>query len=158
MPTEQGYFVPDAVYNKICVVERHGKTKEVGVAPLKGFGVKNGAVATSVAHDSHNLIVAGDNDEDILLAVKAVQESQGGYAIVSGGKVIDVLPLTIAGLMSEKPADRGHGAGGIHVGGDKKAGHLRGDRPVYHAFLYGADCDTGNPCDRARHLPDVAIY
>lgn len=105
VPTEQGYFVPDAVYNKICVVERHGKTKEVGVAPLKGFGVKNGAVATSVAHDSHNLIVAGDNDEDILLAVKAVQESQGGYAIVSGGKVIDVLPLTIAGLMSEKPAD-----------------------------------------------------
>lgn len=105
VPTEQGYFVPDAVYNKICVVERHGKTKEVGVAPLKGFGVKNGAVATSVAHDSHNLIVAGDNDDDILLAVKAVQESQGGYAIVSGGKVIDVLPLTIAGLMSEKTAD-----------------------------------------------------
>ena len=105
VPTEQGYFVPDAVYNKICVVERHGKTEEVGVAPLKGFGVKNGAVATSVAHDSHNLIVAGDNDDDILLAVKAVQESQGGYAIVSGGKVIDVLPLTIAGLMSEKSAD-----------------------------------------------------
>ncbi len=105
VPTEQEYFAPDAVYNKICVVERHGKTEEVGVAPLKGFGVKNGAVATSVAHDSHNLIVAGDNDDDILLAVKAVQESQGGYAIVSGGKVIDVLPLTIAGLMSEKTAD-----------------------------------------------------
>lgn len=105
VPAEQGYFVPNEIYNKICVVERHGKTGEVGVAPLKGFGVKGGAVATSVAHDSHNLIVAGDNDADILLAIKAVQESQGGYAIVSGGKVIDVLPLTIAGLMSEKAAD-----------------------------------------------------
>lgn len=59
VPTENGYFVPNEVYNKICVVERHGKTGEIGVAPLKGFGVKGGAVATSVAHDSHNMIVAG---------------------------------------------------------------------------------------------------
>lgn len=102
VPTENGYFKPDSVYNKICVVERHGKTGEIGVVPLKGFGVKGGAVATSVAHDSHNLIVAGDNDEDILLAIEAVQKAQGGYAIVSGGKVIDVLPLTICGLMSEE--------------------------------------------------------
>lgn len=58
VPTENGYFVPNEVYNKICVVERHGKTGEIGVAPLKGFGVKGGAVATSVAHDSHNMIVA----------------------------------------------------------------------------------------------------
>lgn len=103
VPTERGYFVPNEVYNKICVVERHGKTGEIGVAPLKGFGVKGGAVATSVAHDSHNLIVAGDNDEDILLAISTVQEHQGGYAIVAGGKVVDVLPLPIAGLMSDKP-------------------------------------------------------
>ena len=69
---------------------------------LKGFGVKGGAVATSVAHDSHNMIVAGDNDDDILLAIRTVEEQQGGYAIVSGGKVIDVLPLPIAGLMSDR--------------------------------------------------------
>ena len=68
------------------MVERHGKTGEIGVAPLKGFGVKGGAVATSVAHDSHNLIVAGDNDEDILAAIKGVEENQGGYVIASGGK------------------------------------------------------------------------
>ena len=74
VPTENGYFKSDGVYNKICVVERHGKTGEIGVAPLKGFGVKGGAVATSVAHDSHNLIVAGDNDEDILAAIKGVEE------------------------------------------------------------------------------------
>lgn len=101
VPVENGYFVPNEVYNKICVVERHGKTGEIGVAPLKGFGVKGGAVATSVAHDSHNLIVAGDNDDDILLAIKAVEEQQGGYAIVAGGRVVDVLPLPIAGLMSD---------------------------------------------------------
>ena len=83
-------------------MERHGKTGEIGVAPLKGFGVKGGAVATSVAHDSHNMIVAGDNDDDILLAIRTVEEQQGGYAIVSGGKVIDVLPLPIAGLMSDR--------------------------------------------------------
>lgn len=102
VPAEQGYFKPDELYNKLCVIERHGKTGEIGVAPLKGFGVQNGAVATSVAHDSHNLIVAGDNDEDILLAIRAVQENQGGYAIASKGKVLDVLPLPIAGLMSDK--------------------------------------------------------
>ena len=101
VPVENRYFVPNEVYNKICVVERHGKTGEIGVAPLKGFGVKGGAVATSVAHDSHNLIVAGDNDDDILLAIKAVEEQQGGYAIVAGGRVVDVLPLPIAGLMSD---------------------------------------------------------
>lgn len=105
IPVENGYFKPDNIYNKICVVERHGKTGEIGVAPLKGFGIKNGAVATSVAHDSHNLIVAGDNDEDILAAVKAVQEQQGGYAIVSEGKIVDVLPLPLCGLMSEKFCD-----------------------------------------------------
>ena len=105
VPAENGYFKPDGVYNKICVVERHGKTGEIGVAPLKGFGVKGGAVATSVAHDSHNLIVTGDNDEDILAAIKGVEENQGGYVIASGGKVVDVLPLPICGLMSEKSCD-----------------------------------------------------
>ena len=105
VPTAGGYFVPNEIYNKICVVERHGKTGEIGVAPLKGFGIKGGAVATSVAHDSHNLIVAGDNDEDILLAIQAVEEAQGGYVIVSGGKIVDMLPLPIAGLMSDKASD-----------------------------------------------------
>ena len=62
-------------------------------------------MATSVAHDSHNLIVAGDNDDDILAAIKGVEENQGGYVIASGGKVVDVLPLPICGLMSEKSCD-----------------------------------------------------
>lgn len=103
VPTEHGYFCPNEIYNKICVLERHGKTGEIGIAPLKGFGIKGGAVATSVAHDSHNLIAAGDNDTDILLAIQAVRENQGGYAIAAGGKAVDVLPLPIAGLMSSRP-------------------------------------------------------
>lgn len=151
VPAENGYFKPDGVYNKICVVERHGKTGEIGVAPLKGFGVKGGAVATSVAHDSHNLIVAGDNDEDILAAIKGVEENQGGYVIASGGKVVDVLPLPICGLMSENPVMRSRKSGG-HVGGSKETWHFRGHRSIYHAFLYGTYGNTGDPCDRARRV------
>lgn len=105
VPVKSGVFCPNEVYNKICVLERHGKTGEIGVAPLKGFGIRNGAVATSVAHDSHNLIAAGDNDDDILLAVSAVSEHQGGYAIVSEGVLLEVLPLPVAGLMSEWTCD-----------------------------------------------------
>lgn len=101
VPRENGYFVPNKIYNKICVVERHGKTGEVGIAPLKGFGIKNGAIATSIAHDSHNIIAAGDNDEDIALAIRTVQEMQGGYVLVSKGIVLDTLTLQISGLMSQ---------------------------------------------------------
>lgn len=100
IPGADGSFAPNQEYNKLCVVERYGKGGNVGVAPLKGFGILNGAIATSVSHDSHNIIAAGDNDTDIILAVEALRESQGGYVIASGGKVIDVLPLSVAGLMS----------------------------------------------------------
>ena len=67
---------------------------------MKGYGIKNGAVATTVSHDSHNIIAAGDNDEDIVCAINKLKETQGGYVIASGGKVVDVLSLQIAGLMS----------------------------------------------------------
>ncbi len=103
IPGENGVFLPNKEYNKLCVVERHGKGGNVGVAPLKGFGLLNGAIATSVSHDSHNIIVAGDNDTDIILAVEELRKTQGGYVIASGGKVIDVLPLSVGGLMSTLP-------------------------------------------------------
>ena len=105
VPTENGYFKSDGVYNKICVVERHGKTGEIGVAPLKGFGVKGGAVATSVAHDSHNLIVAGDNDADMMLAGNTVRKNKGGLAFVADGQVVAELALPGAGLMSTESAE-----------------------------------------------------
>ena len=105
VPTENGYFKPDSVYNKICVVERHGKTGEIGVAPLKGFGVKGGAVATSVAHDSHNIIVVGTNNEDMAFAVSKLIELEGGIVVVDGGEVLESMPLPIAGLMSDKSGE-----------------------------------------------------
>lgn len=100
IPGENGYFTPNKEYNKLCVIERHGKSGCIGVAPLKGFGIEHGAIATSVSHDSHNIIVAGDNDEDIMAAVEKLKETQGGYVIASKGKIIDALPLAVGGLMS----------------------------------------------------------
>ena len=100
--TKDGLYVnnKDVDILKIAVVERHHYTKNVGVGLLEGYGLKNGAVAMTVAHDSHNLIVVGDNDNDMLLAVKELKEIQGGITIVSNGKVIDSLQLEIAGIMT----------------------------------------------------------
>ncbi len=90
---------------KIAVVERHHATGNIGIGLIRGYGLKNGAVATTVAHDSHNMIVVGTNDEDMLLAINELEKVQGGYTIVQNGKVIDTLPLNIAGLMSDLPAE-----------------------------------------------------
>jgi adenine deaminase len=87
---------------KIAVVERHHGTGNVGVALLSGFGLKGGAIATSVAHDSHNIIVAGDNDSDMELAVNCLVKMGGGVAVVKDGKVLDSLEHEIAGLMTDK--------------------------------------------------------
>ena len=103
VPSANGYFQPDAVYTKLCVLERHGKNGNIAVAPLKGYKVQGGAVATSVAHDSHNIIAAGDNDRDIALAINTIKAIGGGYVVVQNGTVIGSLPLTLAGLMSDKP-------------------------------------------------------
>ena len=99
--TENGLFLPDSVYNKICMADRYGRTGKVGVGIIRGLGLKNGAIATTVAHDAHDLIAAGDNDRDILLAIETVRHMQGGYAAVSGGAVVGALPLPIGGLMSD---------------------------------------------------------
>lgn len=72
---------------------------------MKGYGIRGGAVATTVSHDSHNIIAAGDNDEDILCAVCELEKMQGGYVITSGGKIVDELPLTLGGLMSVEPVE-----------------------------------------------------
>lgn len=89
---------------KIAVFERHHATGNVGVGFVQGMGLKAGAIATSVAHDSHNVIVVGTTDADMRAAVFAVSEMQGGAAVVSDGEVLVTLPLPVAGLMSERPA------------------------------------------------------
>ncbi len=104
VPSCGGYFVPDAVYSKLCVFERHRGTGNAAAAPLRGYGIVNGAIATSVAHDSHNIIAAGDNDADIIKAVETIKDIQGGYALVSEGKVVGTLSLPVAGLLSMEPA------------------------------------------------------
>ena len=87
--------------NVLATIERHGKNGNMAVCPLIGYGIKNGAVATSVAHDSHNVICAGDNGTDMAAACNRLREIGGGYVIASGGKVVDEFPLPCCGLMSE---------------------------------------------------------
>ena len=95
-------FEPNAEFNKIASFERHKATGKIGVGAVKGFGIKGGAIASSVSHDSHNIIVIGDNDADILLAVRELERTQGGYTIVENGEVFDTLELPIMGLISDK--------------------------------------------------------
>ncbi len=87
---------------KICVVERHRASGNIGKGFVKGFGIKEGAIASTVAHDSHNMIIIGTNDSDMLLAQKELVKSQGGKVVVRNGEVLAKLPLPIAGLMSDK--------------------------------------------------------
>ena len=87
---------------KLVVLERHKNTKNIGIGLVENFKLKNGAIASTIAHDSHNIIVVGDNDEDILSAISEVENIGGGIAISSQGKVLDSLPLIIGGLMSDK--------------------------------------------------------
>lgn len=83
------------------VIERHHSTGNIGLGIVKGFGIKNGAIATSVAHDSHNIVVVGTSDEEMFMAVNQLKKINGGIAITKDKEVIAELPLAIGGLMSE---------------------------------------------------------
>lgn len=87
---------------KIACVERHKNTKHIGVGYVKGYSLKSGAVATSVTHDSHNIITVGCSDTDIAVAVNAIRKAKGGIAVVENGEVKALLELPVAGLMSEE--------------------------------------------------------
>nr|WP_314278531.1 adenine deaminase [uncultured Peptostreptococcus sp.] len=86
--------------SKVAVIERHHNTGNYHVGKLLGYNIKNGAVASSVSHDSHNVIVVGDNDRDMMLAIEKLKELGGGYVLVEDGHVFDVLPLPVMGLIS----------------------------------------------------------
>ena len=94
-------FVPHDNYLKIAAVERHQNSGKIGVAVTEGYGIKGGAIASSVSHDSHNIIVIGDSDESIAAAVNEIIRVQGGYTVVENGEVFDTLPLPIMGLMTD---------------------------------------------------------
>jgi adenine deaminase len=88
---------------KIAVVERHGKNGNIATGFVHGFGLKAGAIASTVSHDSHNICVVGTSDEDIAVAANRLGEIEGGFVVVRDGKVLAELPLPIAGLMSDQP-------------------------------------------------------
>jgi adenine deaminase len=96
---------PERDILKLAVVERHGKNGNIGTTFVKGFGLKNGALASTIAHDHHNIIVAGTNDQDMALCCTVVEEMQGGFVLVADGKVLGKLALPIGGLLSEEPVD-----------------------------------------------------
>lgn len=101
--TKEGKFVPNIEQDllKMAVIERHVASGNIGLGIVKGFGLKNGAIATTVAHDSHNIIAVATNDEDMLAAIHSLERMQGGLVVVHNGVTIAELPLTIAGLMSD---------------------------------------------------------
>ncbi|MDQ0208445.1 adenine deaminase [Alkalicoccobacillus murimartini] len=102
---EQGFFIPSPSNNqlKLIVAERHKQLGHVGVGIVKGIPIQNGAIVSTVAHDSHNVIACGTDDESLLTAIHHVESINGGMAVVKEGKVVASLPLDLAGLMSTKP-------------------------------------------------------
>lgn len=91
---------------KVAVLERHHATGKIGTGLLNGrYGLKNGAIATTIAHDSHNIVVAGDNEDDMLCAVREVERIGGGIVMASGSRILESLPLPVGGLMSDRPAE-----------------------------------------------------
>ncbi len=108
LPVVQGRLVvadPGRDLLKIAVVERHRRTGRIGLGLVKGMGLRRGAIASSVAHDSHNLIVIGADDDDMRAAVAAVARMGGGQVAVADGQVHAACPLPIAGLMSDLPLE-----------------------------------------------------
>ena len=91
---------------KLAVVERHHATGNTGVGLVTGFGLRSGALASSVAHDSHNIVVLGTTDEDMLAAVRQVEKMHGGLVVTNRGAVIASLALPVAGLLSGEPLDK----------------------------------------------------
>jgi len=102
-----GVIVPDTSRDilKLVVVERHRATGNIGLGLVKGFGLKQGALASSIAHDCHNIIAVGTNDNDIFIAVKEIERLHGGLVVAAEGRVSASLALPIAGLLSNEPLE-----------------------------------------------------
>ncbi len=103
VPERDGWFTPGAGYAKLASVERHHATGHVGIGIVKNFGLREGAVASTVAHDSHNVAVIGTNDADMRLCLDALKEQGGGYVLVRGGEVLARVELPVCGLLSLRP-------------------------------------------------------
>ena len=106
--SENGWVVSDvdADILKLAVVERHNGSGRIGLGLVKGFGLKGGALASSIAHDSHNVIAVGANDRDLSASVEEVKVMGGGIAVASEQRILARVPLEVAGLMSKEPLER----------------------------------------------------
>ncbi|MCX6009455.1 MAG: adenine deaminase [Chloroflexi bacterium] len=104
---KDGVVMPDLQEDilKLAVVERHKASGNIGLGLVKGFGLKRGALASSIAHDSHNIVAVGTNDPDIFTAIKEIERLQGGLVVCVDGKILAALPLPIAGLLSPEPLE-----------------------------------------------------
>jgi adenine deaminase len=104
---KDGVVMPDLPEDilKLAVVERHKASGNIGLGLVKGFGLKRGALASSIAHDSHNIVAVGTNDPDIFTAIKEIERLQGGLVVCVDGKILAALPLPIAGLLSPEPLE-----------------------------------------------------
>ncbi|MEY8446668.1 adenine deaminase [Enterococcus ratti] len=102
---QDGKFLPSVEKDqlKIAVIERHHQTGNIGIGIVKGFQLKKGALATTISHDSHNMVVVGTNDEDMLMAANRLLQKGGGMIVIEDGKELACLPLPIGGLMSQEP-------------------------------------------------------
>lgn len=96
----EGYFVSDQTYQKLIVIERHNGLRSIGKGIIKGFGIKGGAIASTIAHDSHNIIIVGDNDEDMYCALQEIIRINGGIVVAKDEQILSSLPLEIGGLIS----------------------------------------------------------
>jgi adenine deaminase len=107
LPIRGGEVVadPDRDISKLAVIERHAATGNVGLGFVKGLGLRRGAIASTVAHDHHNIVVAGADDESMFNAVQAIAATRGGMAVAYDDTVLAQLPLPIAGLMSDQPIE-----------------------------------------------------
>lgn len=107
-PTMEGDCIvanPDEDILKMAVIERHHNTGNIGLGFVKGFKFRGGAIASTVGHDAHNISIVGDSDEDMFIATTTLANSGGGQCVVSNGKLLALLPLPIAGLMSDAPPE-----------------------------------------------------
>lgn len=125
------YPNPDKDLAQISVIERYGKTGGIGTAFIRGFNLKRGAIASSMAHDNHNIVVLGTNLNDMAYAVNRIVELQGGQVVVENSRVIAELPLPIAGLMSDEPPS----SVAEKVERLKKAAQELGST-IYHPFMF----------------------
>jgi adenine deaminase len=107
-PVRNGEIVADPQRDllKLVVIERHHASGRVGLGLVRGFGLRKGAIASSVAHDAHNLVIAGASDSDILRAARVLEEMGGGFACVVNGEVRASVPLPLGGLVSPLPASQ----------------------------------------------------